>query len=57
MNTYSDHHDGIDRMVDGVDVVRRSVRDIRLTRFLPAAILTGAVTDHAPRDTHHSQRG
>ncbi len=44
MSTPSTHHDGIDRVVDGVDTLRRSIGEISVARFLPAAMLTGAVT-------------
>ena len=44
MLTPSTHHDGIDRIVDGVDTVRHELHAISLARFLPATILTGAVT-------------
>lgn len=44
MSTYSTHHEGIERVMSGLDVVRHSLRAISVTRFLPAALLTGAVT-------------
>ena len=49
MNTYSTHHDGIDRVVGGLDVVKRTVKTVSINRLLPAALLTGAVLWHSWR--------
>jgi len=44
MTTYSTTHDGLERVLEGADVLRHSVGPVKGMRIAPTIVLTGMVT-------------